>query len=146
MNALATRTPPSYHSSLSLHHTYLLYISFPHSFVLLCLILILFFPHKLIFLRPSSRWNLLSNCPWDVVFAYYSIIFHWCWSRSAAREWHSLILHRGDTNQVPSWSHRCQNRTGSQKYDLVSIALNVFPKETWGKPCVTHFGIPAACY
>lgn len=142
MNALAIREPPlSYQSSLSLCHTYLLYISFLHSFVLLCL---LFFPTSWFFKAFQQMKPSMSNCPWDAVFAYYSIIFHWCWSRSAAREWHSLILHRGDTNKVPSWSHRCQNRIGSQKYDLVPITLNIFPKETWGKPCVTHFWIPAA--
>ena len=25
----------------------------------------------------------LSNCPWEAVSAYYSIIFHWCWSEVA---------------------------------------------------------------
>ena len=39
---------------------------------------------KLIFFKASQQMKTcLSNCPWEAVSAYYSIIFHWCWSEVA---------------------------------------------------------------
>lgn len=63
-----------------------MHFSFLHSCVLFCLSNTNTFDAFLqadFFLKPLSRWNLVYPIVLGKQSAYYSIIFHWCWSEVA---------------------------------------------------------------